>query len=123
MSNECRCTNPDGGRHKCPPQHIAICIRDNGGECNGECSPIPGNFQFENNDFGKWLQDNIYEVVNEFAKSKYPSSLQASKLLQMSDLPASRGGSKTYTFGKIRLDVRYSFEFSKDEESGRHYAY
>lgn len=65
MSTNCNCQNPKSGGTKCPPQHIALCIRGVDRECYGECIPIPEEYTQFSDQFTYWVENQIKERVKE----------------------------------------------------------
>lgn len=115
MSNECKCTNPDGGGTRCPAQHLAVCIRGKDKECYGRCVPIPSNHSFATRGFKQWLDISIEEAVREYALNNYRRDMEDSYLDRVTGSDSTQGGNMTFHLGgNIRIYVQFSYEFSND---------
>lgn len=117
MSNsECKCLKPEGGGTKCPPQHIALCIRGKDKECYGECIPIPNAYRFDTFRFKQWMFDSIENQIGEYvsnvlAQENRLDSLWLEKSVESSLL---NGGTLTFMSPIGNIYVRFNFQF-KDE--------
>jgi len=116
MSNECRCTNPDGGGTKCPDQHVAICIRGRDRECYGSCVKIPGYYSNTSGEFNRWLQVNIEGEVVVYAIQNYSREMEIFRLEISSQSELRDGGKITFQIGDVRIYVKFSFQFRNDSE-------
>lgn len=118
MNNpECKCLKPEGGGTKCPPQHIALCIRGKDKECYGECIPIPNKYRIESYDFKDWLLDNLESKVGEYVSNNLPNAFpyQSTGINKISESNLSKGGTLTFSSNLGNIYVRYSFEFKDDD--------
>jgi hypothetical protein len=114
MSNECKCLNPDGGGTKCPPQHVALCIRGRDRECYGECVPIPINYSRPNSSqFIDWLNDSIRSKVLTYLENNYEDyakSFNYNVLEKVGEDTSNNGGVLSFQSNVGIIRVRYSFE-------------
>ncbi|MGO4294413.1 hypothetical protein [Chitinophaga sp. RAB17] len=116
MSNECKCTHPDGGGAKCPVQHVALCIRGKDMQCYGECVPIPGSYSFETSGFNRWLDDIINQSVNDYARANYGEKTSQFGVTRLSDSSALQDGRITFQLDTIKIHIRFSYEFRNNIE-------
>lgn len=119
MGSECKCINPDGGGTKCPPQHVAICIRGKDKECYGECLSIPGVYYVDSPTFKLWLENSINEVVSNFTIQNYPQKNRNSRLQRLYNTNLFEDGKLMFQIGDIKIFVRVSYVFANDQETLR----
>lgn len=117
MSNECKCTHPDGGGTECPLQHVALCIRGKDRECYGTCIPIPGSYSFPTSGFGNWLDNIIDQSVNDYARANYGEKASQFGVTRLSDSSALQDGRITFQLDTIEIHIRLSYEFRDNTES------
>src|SRR5687768_7527130 len=96
MRNECKCTNPDGGGTKCPPQHLAVCIRAKDKECYGECVPIPTDYYEDTRDFNQWLGHQVEDVVVDYVSTNFNPSFYVRELQKLSEDIRGQGEKVTF---------------------------
>lgn len=112
-NSECRCL-PDGGGTKCPPQHIAMCIKGTDRHCYGECIPIPLSYSFASSEFLYWMDNSIMKNFGEYIKRNF-----ADRIYYTDDDPErinkqnfEKGGTTVFNVNGIgNFRVRYSYEF------------
>ncbi len=117
MSNpECKCLKPEGGGTKCPPQHIALCIRGKDKECYGECIPIPNTFRFETVKFKEWMTDSIQQQISDYISTVLAQENRHDSFWLEKDVESTfqNGGTITFMSPIGSIDVRFNFQF-KDE--------
>ncbi len=119
MSTNCNCQNPKSGGTKCPPQHIALCIRGVDRECYGECIPIPREYRQVSENFTYWMQNEVNQKVQEHISdnsnlyrqlSNFNETLHSlEKENYLDKLP--KGFSKFRNSNDDEISVQYSFSF------------
>jgi len=108
--SKCECKNPTGGGMNCPPQYVAVCVRDSDGECRGDCISIPESYSFPSDEFQVWLVEALSSLLIQkgmiisFDKNRFLSSFGPSFPKQSYDV-------KREYFQGIK-GLSFSFEFS-----------
>lgn len=118
MNNpECKCLKPDGGGTKCPPQHIALCIRGKDKECYGECITVPNKFRSESYQFTDWLKDEIENKVAEYVSNNFfhVHTYESKRIEKINESVFDKVGTVTFRSSLGDIHVRYSFEFKGDD--------
>lgn len=119
MSNECKCTHPDGGGMKCPSQHLAVCIRGRDKECYGDCIPIPSNYKIQTSDFSLWLIEMITQSVDQYAQEHYSKLITRFPLKRSSENLQGQGGRMTFRINNfVNIYVRFSYDLPEEGPEG-----
>lgn len=116
--SSCKCLNPDGGGTTCPAQHIAICTRWKDGECYGECIPIPKRYSFVSNELKKWIEHiveaNVLSHVDKGLRKGVAYPLRRIERLTSNFNDKDSSGQMAFnTLGAVKVQVRFSVEFSR----------